>query len=71
MAITTLPPICTEHLPFSLVLGLKQGHFIHQATISGPVGIQQAYYACINNRCCRSRVFFAMTKFTSAQDVNK
>src|SRR5690606_9768750 len=57
--------------PFSLIFGSCRSPFLHQAGHSGPMALNQAHYARKSNLFRARSDFFAMTRFTSAQDTNK
>ena len=52
-------------------LPLDPGYFSQWMPTSHPMATIQAHYACSASLRCRSSVFFAMTKFTKAQDTNR
>src|SRR5690606_39489147 len=55
--------------PFSLIFGSCRSPFLHQAGHSGPMALNQAHYALKSNLFRARSDFFAMTRFTSAQDT--
>jgi len=68
---TPAPSILSEPAVLLSFCDCNSVLFWSQASQSGLNPILQAYYACKTSLFCFKSIFFAMTKFTRAQDTKR